>query len=205
MSRPPVDAALPDTRERILEAAAPLFASEGFAGASTRAIAQAAGVNIATLAYHFGDKHGLYAALVDRTYARLATVALPEGDQADPEARLRALVRAMYHFARAHKGELRVLLRHVLENRSLPEAVAATWIAPLLARVGEALAPLGVPLDAERMLALLSLNHLIVRYAITEAEDLALFGFAGDPHERVAEHLADVACRTLGPLGTPRL
>ncbi len=201
MSRPlATDPSLPDTRERILEAAAPLFATEGFAGASTRAIAQAAGVNIATLAYHFGDKQGLYAALVDRTYARLATVELPGGEEHDPDARLRVLVKAMYRFARAHQGELRVLLRHVLENRRLPDAVAATWMAPLLARVGEALAPLGIPLDPERMLALLSLNHLIVRYAITEPEDLALFGFAGDPHERVGDHLADVACRTLGPL-----
>lgn len=187
-----------DTRERILAAAAPLFAAEGFAGASTRMIAQAAGVNIATLAYHFGDKQGLYAALVDQTYARLLTVPLEGADAPDRHARLRALVKGLYRYARAHNVEVRVLLRHVLENRRLPSAVSEKWLAPLLARVGEALAPLGVPLDEERMLALLSLNHLLVRYAITEPEDLALFGAGGDPHERVAEHLADVACRLLG-------
>lgn len=187
-----------DTRERILEAAAPLFATEGFAGASTRAIAQAASVNIATLAYHFGDKQGLYAALVDRTYARLMVVEIPGADEPDPEARLRVMVRGLYRFARAHQVEVRVLLRHVLENRRLPEAVSAKWLGPLLGRVGSALAPLGIPLDPERMLALLSLNHLLVRYAITEPEDLALFGATGDPHEMVEAHLADVACRLLG-------
>lgn len=188
---------LPDTRERILEAAAPLFAAEGFAGASTRAIAQAAGVNVATLAYHFGDKAGLYDALVDRVYTRVLEVDVSGGDEPDPRARLRALVRHLYVFARTHEVEVRVLLRHVLENRRLPEAVSSKWINPLLARVGAALAPLGVRLDPERMLALLSLNHLIVRYAITAPEDLALFGAGGDPHAVVAEHLADVACRLL--------
>ncbi|MDP2313109.1 MAG: TetR/AcrR family transcriptional regulator [Pseudomonadota bacterium] len=197
-----------DTRERILEAAAPLFATEGFAGASTRAIAQASGVNIATLAYHFGDKRGLYAALVDRTYARLVDVEIPGADEPDPEARLRVMVKGLYHFARAHHLEVRVLLRHVLENRRLPEAVSTRWLGPLLARVGDALAPLGIPLDADRMLALLSLNHLIVRFAITEPADLAPFGIGdggdGDPHARIADHLADVACRLLGVGSAPR-
>lgn len=189
-----------DTRERILEAAAPLFAAEGFAGASTRAIAAAGGVNIATLAYHFGDKQGLYAALVDRTYGRLVAFDIPGEGEPDPEARLRLVVKGLYTFARAHQVEVRVLLRHVLENRRLPEAVSQKWLGPLLGRVGGALAPLGIPLDPARMSALLSLNHLIVRYAITEPEDLALFGQGGpgnDPHARVAEHLADVACRLL--------
>ncbi len=192
-----------DTRERILEAAAPLFAAEGFAGASTRAVALAAGVNVATLAYHFGDKRGLYDALVDRTYARILAVELAGGDEPDRRARLRALVRGLYIFARAHRVEVRVLLRHVLETRRLPAAVPDRFIGPLLGRVGEALAPLGVPLDPPRMFALVSLNHLLVRYAITEPEDLALFGAAGggDPHAAVAEHLADVACQLLGMNG----
>lgn len=189
-----------ETRERILEAAAPLFAAEGFAGASTRAIALAGGVNIATLAYHFGDKQGLYAALVDRTYGRIVAFDIPGEDEPDPEARLRLLVKGLYQFARAHQVEVRVLLRHVLENRRLPEAVSNKWLGPLLARVGAAVTPLGIPLDPPRMLALLSLNHLVVRYAITEPEDLALFDqgvVGGDPHAVIAEHLADVACRLL--------
>jgi AcrR family transcriptional regulator len=186
-----------DTRDRILEAAAPIFAAEGFAGASTRALAQAAGVNVATLAYHFGDKQGLYDALVDRTYARVLAVELVGAELSDPRARLRALVKGLYAFARAHRVEVRVLLRHVLERRRLPEAVSAKWFGPLLGRVSEALAPIGVTPTPERMLGLLTLNHLIVRYAITEPEDLALFSAGGDPHEAVAEHVADVAIRVL--------
>ena len=51
-----------EARARILHAALALFAEKGFAKASTREIAQAAGANIAAISYYFGDKAGLYAA-----------------------------------------------------------------------------------------------------------------------------------------------
>jgi TetR/AcrR family transcriptional regulator, regulator of cefoperazone and chloramphenicol sensitivity len=49
-------------RERILGAALRLFADQGYDGTSVREIAQAADVNIAAIAYYFGDKAGLYRA-----------------------------------------------------------------------------------------------------------------------------------------------
>lgn len=51
-----------EARERLLRAALRLFADKGFAKASTREIAQAAGTNIAAISYYFGDKAGLYRA-----------------------------------------------------------------------------------------------------------------------------------------------
>lgn len=48
------------SRERLLAEALRLFAEHGFAKTSTRAIAQAAGVNISAISYYFGDKEGLY-------------------------------------------------------------------------------------------------------------------------------------------------
>lgn len=47
-------------RERLLAEALRLFSEHGFAQTSTRAIAQAAGVNISAISYYFGDKQGLY-------------------------------------------------------------------------------------------------------------------------------------------------
>jgi AcrR family transcriptional regulator len=52
-----------DARERLLGVALQLFAEKGFAKTSTRDIAQAAGVNIASIKYYFGDKAGLYRAV----------------------------------------------------------------------------------------------------------------------------------------------
>lgn len=50
-------------RARLLDAALELFADKGFAKTSTREIAQAAQVNIASISYYFGDKAGLYRAV----------------------------------------------------------------------------------------------------------------------------------------------
>ncbi len=53
-----------DTRQRILETALALFAAEGFDSASTRAIAEQAGVNLPAIQYYFGSKDGLYRAAI---------------------------------------------------------------------------------------------------------------------------------------------
>ncbi len=53
-----------DTRRRILEAALALFAAIGFDSASTRAIAEQAGVNLPAIQYYFGSKAGLYRASI---------------------------------------------------------------------------------------------------------------------------------------------
>lgn len=52
-----------DARNRLQRAALALFAAKGFAKASTREIAAAAGVNISAISYYFGDKAGLYRAV----------------------------------------------------------------------------------------------------------------------------------------------
>lgn len=51
-----------DTRVRLLHAALQLFSEKGFTQTSVRAIAEAAGTNVAAIAYHFGDKARLYTA-----------------------------------------------------------------------------------------------------------------------------------------------
>jgi len=51
-----------DTRGRLLDSALRLFSERGFARTSTRALAEAAGANLAAIRYYFGDKAGLYRA-----------------------------------------------------------------------------------------------------------------------------------------------
>ncbi|QFG24159.1 TetR/AcrR family transcriptional regulator [Actinomadura sp. WMMB 499] len=55
-------------RERILDVATRLFAALGYDGTSTRLIAEAAGLNIATVAYHVGGKRDLYLAVMERAH-----------------------------------------------------------------------------------------------------------------------------------------
>ena len=52
-----------EARGHLLLCALRLFAEKGFGKTSTREIAQAAGANIASISYYFGDKAGLYRAV----------------------------------------------------------------------------------------------------------------------------------------------
>lgn len=54
-----------DTREQILTAARKEFAAKGFRGATTRSIADAAGVNVALLSHYFGSKAQLFEATLE--------------------------------------------------------------------------------------------------------------------------------------------
>ena len=61
------------TRDRLLDAAETLFATEGFGAVTTRAILRAAGQrNESALHYHFGGRQGLIEALHERRMDQLA-------------------------------------------------------------------------------------------------------------------------------------
>ena len=55
-----------NTREQILEAAWELYAARGFEDVSVRDVTQAAGVNLASVSYHFGGRDGLVQETVKR-------------------------------------------------------------------------------------------------------------------------------------------
>ena len=68
-----------DTRDRVLSAAGPIFARQGFEGATIREICAAAGVNLASVNYHFGNKETLYLETVKLAHEqKLLRVPLPE-------------------------------------------------------------------------------------------------------------------------------
>jgi len=68
VQRPSADA----TRESILAAALDLFSERSFEGASTRLIAERAGVQQPLLTYHFGTKEELWRAAVGQVFEDLA-------------------------------------------------------------------------------------------------------------------------------------
>jgi len=58
-----------DSYQRLVEAALLTFAEKGFDGAGVRQIAQSAQTNPAMIAYHFGNKEGLYEAALRWVYS----------------------------------------------------------------------------------------------------------------------------------------
>lgn len=67
-----------DTHQRILNAAARVFAKHGLSGATTRLIAQEAGVNEVTLFRHFRTKDRLLAAVVGDNFGSKSSTAPTE-------------------------------------------------------------------------------------------------------------------------------
>lgn len=62
------------TAQALVEAATGLFGRHGYEGTSTRAIAAAAGTNVASIAYHFGGKAGLRLACAAAIAERVGTL-----------------------------------------------------------------------------------------------------------------------------------
>ncbi|MER6359152.1 TetR family transcriptional regulator [Streptomyces sp. NPDC001634] len=79
----------PPTRESIVSAARALFLERGYRGTTVRAVAGAAGVDPALIAYHFGSKKGLFAEVMQFQCANaLAADAVLGGDPATLPDRL---------------------------------------------------------------------------------------------------------------------
>ena len=95
-----------DTRARLLAAAARVYASFGYLGATTRAIAAEAGVNEVTLFRLFGDKETLLDEAIAASAASSATASLPM-DPRDPARELAAWCRAELARLREARGLMR--------------------------------------------------------------------------------------------------
>ena len=184
------------TRARILVAASECFAEGGRNGTTTRAIAAAAGVNIATLAWHFKDKDGLHEAVIDSVLREWVEIPFELESGGEPSDRIRSLLRQVFGLARARRLSLRILLRAVLDEGGLSAELRSRYTPQLLRKAVEIKGFLGdVPLDP---LFLLTMNHLIARYAVSDLADVAVLLGRSDPEEAVVEHLGDVAVRLLG-------
>ena len=85
----------------IKKAAMTLFAQNGFRGTSVRQISNSAGVNIASISYHFGSKDGLLKALfqdiVDGDLSGLVASLKPAANLEEFKARLEIFTRGFIH------------------------------------------------------------------------------------------------------------
>jgi len=118
------------SRDRILEAAARVYADQGFRGATTRRIADEAGVNEITVFRHFGSKDALIHEALRLRATTPSRVQLPE-EPRDPEGELTAWAMAEI----ADMRTCRTLIRRTMtEMGERPEVIECTSAGPLEAK-----------------------------------------------------------------------
>lgn len=188
------------TREKVLEVAIPLFARHGYAGTSIRMISKGAGVNVATLAYHFGDKDGLYDTVVTRLHEDLVEAFPDDLLQGPPDQVLRNVVDRVWTFVREHREHNRLLLRHVLDQGALPTAVTEQWSDALFDRAVGFVRLFRPDWSAVRCRMLVSmLQHTLVRWALESPADLAqALGNPEDPDAEIVGFFEDLLRTQLG-------
>lgn len=141
------------TRDRLIEAGLVLFGLHGLEATSTRALAQAAGVNLAAIPYHFGGKEGLYLAVVDHIVGlKLAEIApcltrvrTACDDAATGRDTLREILAELTGsliFAMLGNPQSRACSQIMLQEQIAPTAGFAVLHEKLLLRIHDALSAL---------------------------------------------------------------
>ncbi|MEV4251956.1 TetR/AcrR family transcriptional regulator [Spirillospora sp. NPDC049652] len=127
-------------RERIIEVATGLFAELGYDGTSTRLIAEATGLNIATVAYHVGNKRDLYLAVMERAHQKERAALEEVTARLAPD--LDSVLRLLDHYIDfcAANPEIPALWVHRWQSDAADVAhLENAYVQPLIEMVGEAI------------------------------------------------------------------
>ncbi|MDS9469444.1 CerR family C-terminal domain-containing protein [Paracoccus sp. MBLB3053] len=121
------------TRRKLLEAAGGLFAENGFAETTNKAVAKCAEADIASINYHFGSRAGLYRAVLFEAHRRLISLETLENlhqSGMEPRDKLRALIEGLVSgTAGTESWHGRVLAREILSPSSHMQALKDQEIA----------------------------------------------------------------------------
>ena len=127
-----------EVRERVLRAAAGEFASHGFEGASTRRIADEAGIFQAQIGYHFGSKDDLWRATVDYLFARLRTeldkavASGPDEPVSDPAGTFADVIRRHVRHTAKYPELSRIMLMETAKKSARVEWLLRNHVRPTL-------------------------------------------------------------------------
>ena len=202
--RPPGgDAAV---RDSLLETARGLFLSRGFTSVTIRQIAAAAGSSPATIHYHFGDKLGLYRAMLQAAIAPVVEALRGlDGVQPAAEVRLVDVIGLYGRMLAANPWVPALIVQEVLtEGGPFREQFIeqfAGQLAPLLVAVVRREQAAGtVRPDVEPRLAALSAISLTVFPFLALPVAGRVLGLSVEPEaiERLAAHTTRVLMRGIG-------
>ena len=124
-----------EPRQRLLLAAEALFARKGYDGATVREICDRAGMNVAAINYHFGDKEQLYIETVRHAHTcSLADAGpMPDTSGMPPAEQLRAFVARMLKNmdAPVRPESMQLLMRELSQPSPATVSVVQDFIRPM--------------------------------------------------------------------------
>lgn len=142
MTKPPLRRGRVDgdqTYLRILESAGSLFAAAGFAETTSKSIAMEAGVDVASINYHFASRNGLYQTVLAEAHRRLIQLERLQGIAAakvTAEKKLEQLIDTIVDATTGDHGwPVHVLAREVLSPTSNARVLLDAEVGPKLAVV----------------------------------------------------------------------
>lgn len=123
-------------RDRIVRAAGDHFVRRGFDGTSMREIAADCGITKAALYYHFTGKAELLSAVFTDYLDEVSKIVANPAAGADPEARLRSVIRGVFALPAERRSILRVAMHDVdrlddVQRASFNEAYHRRFLDPL--------------------------------------------------------------------------
>jgi AcrR family transcriptional regulator len=176
------------TRQRILDVALELFATQGFAATTTRELSERLGFTKAALYYHFPTKDALLQALVEPVLTRLSALVEGPEDMLDDTARARLLADYLGVIA-DHRQLLGVLVQDPSSTgRPAMEAGREFYL-----RLTQRLSGPGTPTPARRTL---------IRFVLGGLHAAVLFAEPGDEPDTVRRTALATGLAALG-LPTP--
>jgi AcrR family transcriptional regulator len=99
------------TRQNIIEIATDEFANKGFSGARIDEIAARTNASKRMIYYYFGDKEGLFIAVLEEAYRRIREIEETLNlDHLEPEAAIRALVGFTFDYQNANEDFIRLVM-----------------------------------------------------------------------------------------------
>jgi len=123
-----------ETRERLLEAAARVFAREGYAGASVEEVAREAGFSTGALYSNFDGKEDLFLALLAHTVERVSgRVAEAIAERPTVEERARLAAAEWMHFVHREPEQVQLFMEfwaYAVRDPDVRPRFAAAYAAP---------------------------------------------------------------------------
>ncbi len=124
-----------DSKQALLDAAKKLFAEKGYEGATVKDLADAAGVNVSLVSYHFGGKEGLYRAVLvqfaQTGVDNIQRILKGPTSASDFKARLRLFGEELLDVHLKEPDLCRIIHRDVEKLTTVGEEIVRTGFFPL--------------------------------------------------------------------------